>query len=130
MNAVLYGVDTRAAKEIAELTDRIGEENLIDWCGNALTSQSVGPKILWFRRHFPDLFASTYKIVTSTSYLVYRLTGRYVIDHYSAANSSPLYRVDRLVERRACRRHYQARLHARSGMDDRYRRRCDAAGCP
>ena len=27
MNAVLYGVDTRAAKEIAELTDRIGEEN-------------------------------------------------------------------------------------------------------
>ena len=26
MNAVLYGVDTRAAKEIAELTDRIGEE--------------------------------------------------------------------------------------------------------
>jgi xylulokinase len=96
MNGVLYGVDTRAAKEIAELTDRIGEEILIDRCGNALTSQSVGPKILWFRRHRPDLFASTYKIVTSTSYLVYRLTGRYVIDHYSAANSSPLYRVDRL----------------------------------
>ncbi|MGH6873833.1 MAG: FGGY family carbohydrate kinase, partial [Aestuariivirgaceae bacterium] len=97
MNAVLYGVDARAAKEITELTEKIGEEVLLDKCGNALTSQSVGPKILWLKRNRPDIFASTHKILTSTSYLVHRLTEKFVIDHYTAANSSPLYLVDKRV---------------------------------
>lgn len=96
MNGVLYGVDTRAAKEIAELTEAIGDDVLLDRCGNALTSQSVGPKILWLRRNRPEIFARTRKILTATSYLIFRLTGRYVIDHYTAANSSPLYFVDEL----------------------------------
>jgi xylulokinase len=91
MNAVLYGVDTRAAREIEELTLRIGEDALLDRCGNALTSQSVGPKILWLKRNGPDIFARTHKILTSTSFLVHRLTDAYVIDHYTAANFSPLY---------------------------------------
>jgi xylulokinase len=96
MNGVLYGVDTRAAAEIAELTDLIGADTILDRCGNALTSQSVGPKILWLRRNRPEIFADTAKILTSTSYLTWRLTGDYVIDHYTAANFSPLYDVGRL----------------------------------
>jgi len=96
MNAVLYGVDGRAEREVAELTERIGEDVLLNRCGNALTSQSVGPKILWLRRNRPEVFAATEKIMTSTSYLVFRLTGEYVIDHYTAANFSPLYDVDAL----------------------------------
>jgi len=96
MNAVLYGVDARAAKEIVELTEAIGEDVLLDRCGNALTSQSVGPKILWLKRQRPEIFGRTHRILTSTSFLVHRLTGEYVIDHYTAANSSPLYVVDRL----------------------------------
>jgi xylulokinase len=96
MNAVLYGVDTRAAREIEELTARIGEDVLLARCGNALTSQSVGPKILWLKRNRPEIFAKTAKILTSTTYLVHKLTGRYVIDHYSAANLSPLYDAETL----------------------------------
>ena len=96
MNGVLYGVDTRAHREIAELTERIGEDVLVARCGNALTSQSVGPKILWLKHERPELYAQTAKILTSTTYIVHKLTGEYVIDHYSAANFSPLYVVDRL----------------------------------
>lgn len=95
MNGVLYGVDTRAEAEIAELTDRIGKETILATCGNALTSQSVGPKILWLRRNCPEVFERTEAIFTSTSYLTFRLTGEKVIDHYTAANFSPLYDVDR-----------------------------------
>ncbi len=68
MNGVLYGVDTRAQAEIEELTARIGEDRLLERCGNALTSQSVGPKILWLRRNHPEIFARTDKVMTSTSY--------------------------------------------------------------
>ena len=94
MNGVLYGVDTRAMAEVEELTDRIGEATILARCGNALTSQSVGPKILWLRRNHPEIFAETAKILTSTSYLVHRLTGAYVIDHYTAANFAPIYDVE------------------------------------
>ena len=47
MNAVLYGVDTRAYKEIDYLNNNIGEEKIFKFNCNALTSQQVGPKILW-----------------------------------------------------------------------------------
>lgn len=96
MNGVLYGVDTRATQEIADLTARIGADTILDRCGNALTSQSVGPKILWLARNRPEIFAETATILTSTSYIVMRLTGERVIDHYTAASFSPLYDVTRM----------------------------------
>jgi xylulokinase len=96
MNAVLYGVDTRAELEIQQLTDQIGADNIMERCGNVLTSQSVGPKILWLRNNRPDIFAKTAKILNSTSYLVHCLTGEYVIDHYTASGYSPLYDADEL----------------------------------
>jgi xylulokinase len=95
MNGVLYGVDTRATDQIAALNARIGEDVILAACGNALTSQSVGPKILWLKETQPELFARTAKVLTSTSYLTWKLTGEYVIDHYTAANFSPLYDVGR-----------------------------------
>ena len=96
MNAVLYGVDTRATRQIAALDERLGEEAILEACGNALTSQSVGPKVLWLKETHPDLYARTAMVLTSTSYLTWKLTGEYVIDHYTAANFSPLYDVNKL----------------------------------
>ena len=93
MNAVLYGVDGRAEKEIIELEGRIGAKNILETCGNALTSQSVGPKILWLQRNRPEIFEKAAHIFTASSFLVHRLTGESVIDHYTAANFSPLYDV-------------------------------------
>ncbi len=97
INGVLYGVDTRASDQIAALNASIGEDRILATCGNALTSQSVGPKILWLKETHPELFARTAKVLTSTSYLTWKLTGRHVIDHYTAANFSPLYDVNRLA---------------------------------
>ena len=91
MNAVLYGVDTRAAAQIARLTEKIGTDTLLDRCGNTLTSQSVGPKILWLRETHPDLWERTAHIHSCPTFLVRRLTGETVIDHYTAAGFTPLY---------------------------------------
>lgn len=96
MNGVLYGVDTRASAQIAALDAAIGPDRILERCGNALTSQAVGPKILWLKEERPDIFARTTRVLTSTSYLVWKLTGEYVIDHYTAANFAPLYDVGRL----------------------------------
>ncbi len=96
MNGVLYGVDTRASAQIAALNARWGEERIVRISGNALTSQMVGPKILWLRETHPELFARTATVMSSTSYLVLRLTGERTIDHYTAANYAPLYDVAQL----------------------------------
>lgn len=94
MNAVLYGVDTRAAREIDDLAERIGADRIVAHGGNALTSQAVGPKILWLKRNRPDIYARARMFLNSTSFLVHRLTGRFVTDPYSASNVAPLYDIE------------------------------------
>lgn len=94
-NGVLYGVDTRASAQIAALNAQIGAARILERCGNALTSQSVGPKILWLKQEEPDIYARAASILSSTSYLTFRLTGARVIDHYTAANFAPLYDIHR-----------------------------------
>jgi xylulokinase len=94
MNAVLYGVDTRAAREIEDLTTSLGADRILSHGGNALTSQAIGPKILWLKRNRPEIYAKTRMVLNSTSFLVHRLTGRFVTDHYSASSVAPLYDIE------------------------------------
>jgi xylulokinase len=50
----------------------------------------MGPKMRWFREREPELFAQTRQILTASSYLIYRLTGEYVINRHEAPYSAPL----------------------------------------
>ena len=89
--AILYGVDTRAVAEIEELTSRYGAETIVERGGSPLTTQAVGPKLAWLRRHEPEVWDRTRRLFMASSYLVHELTGEYVLDHHSASQSSPLY---------------------------------------
>lgn len=88
---ILYGVDTRASAEIAELEAEIGADRIEAFSWMALSSQAIGPKIRWLRRHEPALWQRTAKLTSATSYLVMRLTGRLCMDHHSASYFMPLY---------------------------------------
>ena len=94
--AIMYGIDTRATAEIAEINRELGEDWILKNTGSELSSQAAGPKILWIRRNEPDVWKRTARIMTSTSYLVFRLTGRVIIDHYTAAAYGPLYNLHTL----------------------------------
>ncbi|MGV8876299.1 MAG: FGGY-family carbohydrate kinase [Rhodoglobus sp.] len=88
---ILYGIDARSAAQIEQLNDRLGKEQIFARSGNALTSQSAGPKIAWIVENEPDVAARTRWYLTSQSYLVARLTGRVTIDHGTAGYFHPLY---------------------------------------
>jgi len=93
--AILYGVDTRATAEADELTERFGADEVVSVGGSPLTSQAVGPKLLWLRRHEPEVWASTRRFLMASSFAVMRLTGEYVLDHHSASQCNPLYDLGR-----------------------------------
>lgn len=88
---ILYGIDTRAHEEIVALNTELGEQAVRDFSRMELSSQAVGPKLHWLRNHEPEIWAATRTFTTATSYLVYRLTGRHVIDHHTAAHWMPYY---------------------------------------
>jgi xylulokinase len=89
--AILYGVDTRASAEIAELEARLGAETIVARGGSRLTSQAIGPKLAWLARHEPDVWARTERLLGANAFAVDRLTGEYVLDHHSASQWDPLY---------------------------------------
>lgn len=89
--AILYGVDTRASTEIAELNTELDDGAVLARAGSPLTSQAVGPKLRWLQRHEPQVYADTRMFLMASSFLVHRLTGRYVLDHQSASQCVPMY---------------------------------------
>lgn len=91
--AVLYGIDGRAGRQIASLTERLGAEAVRARCGKDLTSQAVGPKLLWVREEEPEAFARARRWWGLSSWVAGRLTGEYVLDHQSASQCDPLYDV-------------------------------------
>ena len=64
---------------------------MFELSGMRLTSQSIGPKLLWFRQNEADLYARTHKVITASSYPVLKLTGEYVMDRHSASYYNPLF---------------------------------------
>ncbi len=89
--AILYGIDTRASKQIEGLTAALGAEEIFRRTGGVLTSQSAGPKIAWLAEEEPEVWRAARWFLTSQSWLVARLTGEVVMDHATAAYFHPLY---------------------------------------
>ena len=94
-NAILYGIDTRSKDEVEELTRQLGEERILALTKMSLSTQFLGPKVIWYKKHEPDKFTQTKKIFTTSNYIIYKLTGNFVLDHTQAALCSPFYDYDR-----------------------------------
>ncbi|MDN5900188.1 MAG: FGGY-family carbohydrate kinase [Brachybacterium sp.] len=89
--AILYGVDSRAEEQITHLTGHFGEDEILARCGSVLSSQAAGPKIRWVADQEPEVFARASRLFMPSSYLAFRLTGQYMLDHSSASMVTPIY---------------------------------------
>jgi xylulokinase len=89
--SILYGIDTRAWREIEELDAALGRDAIFERAGKRLSTQSLGPKLLWFRKHEPEAFARTRSVVTANTYLTFRLTGELTVDRYTAPAFAPYF---------------------------------------
>ncbi|WP_072314964.1 FGGY-family carbohydrate kinase [Agrococcus sp. Marseille-P2731] len=95
--AVLYGVDTRATEQIARLDDELGAEAILARGGSLLSSQAVGPKLAWLAEHEPMMWQRARRLFMPASWLAFRLTGAYRLDHHSASQCTPMYDTEALA---------------------------------
>lgn len=91
--AILYGIDSRATNEIALINSRYGEDAILANGGKRLSSQALGPKLEWVRRNEPEVWRAARGWYGSHSFITAKLTGENVLDHNTASQSDPLYRV-------------------------------------
>jgi xylulokinase len=90
-SAILYGVDTRATREIAEITEQLGADAILERCGKDLSSQAIGPKLAWLRHEAGESWRPQDQWFSAHTYVVARLTGEWVLDHHTASQCDPFY---------------------------------------
>jgi xylulokinase len=77
--AILWN-DQRTAAECDEIRSIIGRERLIAISGNDAITGLTAPKLLWVRRHEPDVWSRLAHLLLPKDYVRYRLTGGYAMD--------------------------------------------------
>jgi xylulokinase len=95
--AILYGVDTRATGQILRLNEQLGAHEIFTRGGSMLSSQAVGPKLVWIAENEPAVWERTRKLFMPASWLVWKLSGEYVLDYQSASQCTPLFDSARLA---------------------------------
>jgi xylulokinase len=88
-NALIWA-DMRAGAEANLLIDRFGANETYRITGHRASPSYSGAKILWIRKHEPDIYNQAHKFVHAKDFIVARLTGNFVTD-LSDASGMNLY---------------------------------------
>lgn len=84
--AILWN-DQRTATECDEIRERLPREELISITGNDALTGFTAPKILWVKKHEPEIFDRARHVLLPKDYIRLRLTGDYATDKAGAAGT-------------------------------------------
>lgn len=83
-DAILYGIDKRASRQIERLNRHYGA-GLAERLGGMFTTHSILPKAIWLKEERPDAFRRTKYFMEPNNFVTFRLTGERAWDYPSAA---------------------------------------------
>ena len=96
--AILYS-DGRAVAEAEELVQKAGAGRILKATGNHMDGTLSLPKIMWLRKHCPDLYARTCCfLISSKDYVIARLTGLCAGDYTACSTGPERFTVEELLE--------------------------------
>lgn len=78
-NAMTYQ-DGRSARELYQILTKMGFDHFVNTVGGQPSVSFLPCKLLWFKRHEPELFARTYKFLQASSFINFKLTGKMTQD--------------------------------------------------
>jgi xylulokinase len=84
--AILWN-DQRTGAECAEIEERIGLQRLIELTGNRALPGFTAPKLLWLRRHEPDVYGRIAHVLLPKDYVRLRLFGELATDAADASGT-------------------------------------------
>jgi xylulokinase len=84
--AILWN-DQRTGAECAEIEERVGFERLVALTGNRALPGFTAPKLVWVRKHEPDVWARAAHVLLPKDYVRLRLTGERAIDAAEASGT-------------------------------------------
>ncbi len=87
-NAILW-CDARTGEECEEIEKAVGRSRLVEICANPALTGFTAPKILWVRKHEPEIFKKCAHILLPKDYVRYRLTGK-ILQEVSDASGTNL----------------------------------------
>ena len=77
--AILWN-DQRTAAECKEITERVGERELIALTGNRALTGFTAPKLMWMRTHEPEAYGRIARVMLPKDYVRLRLCGEHATD--------------------------------------------------
>lgn len=86
--------DARALDQIAEVSARLDQEELLRLTGGYTNQQHVLPRLLWVKENEPEVWAGTATVTGACDYITYCLTGQWSIEVNWAVESG-LYDIHR-----------------------------------
>lgn len=87
--AILWN-DQRSSAECEAIHERLGLDRVIIVTGKPALPGFTAPKILWVRRHEPEVFTAAATMLLPKDYVRYRLTGRLLMDVADGSGTSLL----------------------------------------
>lgn len=91
LHPCLIWMDRRATDEVEWVKQHVDLERLYAITGNGVDSYYGYTKMLWLKRHRPDVWACARCFLPPNSYINYLLTGEVAVDHSSAGNIGGVY---------------------------------------
>ena len=87
LRPALIWCDQRTQAEANWLTDKIGFDRLIQLVSNPALPNFTLTKLLWVKKHQPEIFSRIRHVLCPKDYVRFRLTGEYAIDMQEASGT-------------------------------------------
>ena len=94
LRPMITWADTRASQEEQELRQAMDETDFYCLTGHRPSASYSAAKLMWVRRHEPEVYRKAYKMLHAKDFIIHRLTGAFVSD-YSDASGTNLFDINR-----------------------------------
>lgn len=88
LRSAIIWADQRAVDEANSIETACGAEGVYQLTGHRISPAYLAAKILWVKRHQPEIYRQTHKFLCAKDYIAYRLTGQAVTDYSDASGSN------------------------------------------
>ncbi len=86
-DCIIY-CDQRAVEETERILEQIDPQDFYRTTGHRASASYSIEKLMWLKKHEPDVYKNTHKMLHAKDYVNFKLTGRMVTDHSDASGTN------------------------------------------